>query len=69
VLLGAFTAFNPSPLDRGYTLKTAVQALRERTRTPVLTGLPFGHVPTHVTLPVGRRAQLLVDARNVLLGW
>jgi muramoyltetrapeptide carboxypeptidase len=69
VLLGAFTAFNPSPLDRGYTLKSAVQALRGRTKTPVLTGLPFGHVPTHVTLPVGRRVQLLVDQRNVLLGW
>jgi muramoyltetrapeptide carboxypeptidase len=69
VLLGAFTAFKPSPLDRGYSLKSAVQALRERTKVPVLTGLPFGHVPTHVTLPVGRRVQLLVDGRNVLVGW
>jgi muramoyltetrapeptide carboxypeptidase len=69
VLLGAFTAYQPSPLDRGYTLKSAVKALRDRTRTPVLTGLPFGHVPTHVTLPVGRRVQLLVDGRNVLIGW
>jgi len=69
VLLGTFTAYTTSPLDRGYTLKTAVQALRQRTKTPVLTGLPFGHVPTHVTLPVGRRVQLLVDERNVLIGW
>jgi muramoyltetrapeptide carboxypeptidase len=69
VVLGAFTAYQPSPLDRGYSLKTAVQALRARTGTPVLTGLPFGHVPTHVTLPVGRRVQLLVDGRNVLIGW
>jgi len=69
VLLGAFTAFTPSPLDRGYTLKSAVQALRGRTKTPILTGLPFGHVATHVTLPVGRRVQLLVDGRDVLLGW
>lgn len=69
VVLGAFTAYKPSPLDRGYSLKTAVQALRSRTKTPVLTGLPFGHVATHVTLPVGRRVQLLVDGRNVLIGW
>jgi muramoyltetrapeptide carboxypeptidase len=69
VVLGAFTAYKPSPLDRGYTLKTAVQALRSRTKTPVLTGLPFGHVPTHVTLPIGRRVQLLVDGRNTLIGW
>jgi muramoyltetrapeptide carboxypeptidase len=69
VVLGAFTAYKPSPLDRGYSLKTAVQALRSRTKTPVLTGLPFGHVATHVTLPVGRRVHLLVDGRNVLIGW
>jgi len=69
VVLGAFSAYTPSPLDRGYTLKSAVQALRSRTRTPVLTGLPYGHVPTHVTLPIGLRAQLLVQGRDVLIGW
>ena len=69
VLLGAFTAWQPSPLDRGYTLKGAVAALRARTKVPVLTGLPFGHVATHVSLPVGRRVGLAVQGRDVLLGW
>ncbi len=69
VLLGAFSAWRPSPLDRGYTLKTAVAQLRSVTPTPVLTGLPFGHVHPKVSLPVGRRVQLLVDGRNALLGW
>jgi muramoyltetrapeptide carboxypeptidase len=69
VVLGAFTEFRPSPLDRGYTLKAAVQLLRSRTRVPILTGLPFGHVPTKVSLPVGARATLLVDGRNALIGW
>lgn len=69
VLLGAFTAWQPSPLDRGYTLKSAVAALRARTNVPVLTGLPFGHVATHVTLPVGRRVDVVVQGREVLLGW
>lgn len=69
VLLGAFTAWQPSPLDRGYTLKSAVAALRARTNVPVLTGLPFGHVATHVTLPVGRRVDVVVEGREVLLGW
>jgi muramoyltetrapeptide carboxypeptidase len=69
VLLGAFTAWKPSPLDRGYTLKTAVAALRSRTPVPVLTGLPFGHVPTKLCLPVGRRVTLAVQGREVLLGW
>lgn len=69
VLLGQFSGWKPSPLDRGFKLPTVVQALRERTRVPVLTGLPFGHVATKLTLPVGVPVRLLVDGRNVLLGW
>lgn len=69
VLLGAFSAWKPSPLDRGYGLRTAVARLREALAVPVLTGLPFGHVQTKISLPVGRRVQLMVDGRQVLLGW
>lgn len=69
VLLGAFSAWRPSPLDRGYTLKSMVSQLRASTAVPVLTGLPFGHVHPKVTLPVGRPVRLLVDGRNALLGW
>jgi len=69
VVLGAFSAWKPSPLDRGYNMKTVVALLRSVSRTPILTGLPFGHVQPKVTLPVGRRVQLLVEGRNVLIGW
>ncbi|WP_341893603.1 LD-carboxypeptidase [Variovorax sp. YR752] len=69
VLLGAFTDWKKSPLDRGYTLKTMVAMLRSVTRAPILTGLPFGHVPTKLSLPVGARVQLVVQARDVLIGW
>lgn len=69
VLLGSFSGWKPSPLDRGYRLAAMVARVRAATATPVLTGLPFGHVPTKVCLPVGRRARLLVDGRDVLLGW
>ncbi len=69
VLLGAFSNWKPSPLDRGYTLKAAVAHLRAQTAVPLLTGLPFGHVPTKLTLPVGARVQLLVQRRDVLVGW
>ncbi len=69
VLLGAFSAWKASPLDRGYRLPQAIAALRAATRTPLLPGLPFGHVQPKVTLPVGRRVQLLVNGRNVLVGW
>jgi muramoyltetrapeptide carboxypeptidase len=69
VLLGDFGRVKPSPLDRGYRLSTAVQQLRTRVAVPILTGLPFGHVPTKVSLPVGRRVQLMVQGRNAILGW
>lgn len=69
VVMGAFTEWRKSPLDRGYSLKHAIAAVRAATKTPVLTGLPFGHVPTKVCLPVGRRVTLLVEGRDVLMGW
>ena len=69
VLLGAFTGWKPSPLDRGYKLSSAVAAVRARTATPLLTGLPFGHVPTQVSLPVGRRVTLAVQGRDAIFGW
>jgi muramoyltetrapeptide carboxypeptidase len=69
ILLGEFSAWRKVPQDRGFTLKTVVQHLRSVTKTPILTGLPFGHVPTKVTMPVGARVELLVDGRDVLIGW
>ena len=69
VVLGDFSAWRKSPLDRGYSLKAVVQHLRSVTKTPILTGLPFGHVATKVTMPVGARVTLLVQRRDVLIGW
>jgi muramoyltetrapeptide carboxypeptidase len=69
VLLGAVTDYRVSPLDRGYTLRSAIAHLRSVSRTPLLTGLPFGHVPTKVTFPLGERVELAVQGRDVLFGW
>lgn len=69
VLLGDFSGAAKSALDRGYGIKDAVAALRSRTQTPVLTGLPFGHVRTKVCLPVGAKVELYVQGREALLGW
>ena len=69
IVLGAFTAYKKSPLDRGYTLKSAIEHLRSVCPVPILTGLPFGHVPTKVCLPVGRQAQLVVQGRDALILW
>lgn len=69
VLLGDFSGAAKSPLDRGYGIKDAVAALRSRTRTPVLTGLPFGHIRTKVSLPVGAKVEMFVQGREAILGW
>ena len=69
VLLGDFSGWRKSPMDRGYTLKSAIAHLRSVCATPILTGLPFGHVPTKVMLPVGARVQLVVQGRDLLIGW
>jgi muramoyltetrapeptide carboxypeptidase len=69
VVLGEFSAWRKAAVDRGYNLKSAVAALRSQVRTPILTGLPFGHVPTKVCLPVGAKAELLVQGRDAFIGW
>ena len=69
VVLGAFSDFRKSPLDRGYGLKAMVAMLRSVTRTPVLTGLPFGHVRTKVCLPVGAKVTVAVQGREAFVGW
>jgi len=69
VVLGEFSAWRKTPVDRGYGLKSAVAAVRAVTETPILTGLPFGHVPTKVCLPVGAKVELLVQGRDAFIGW
>jgi muramoyltetrapeptide carboxypeptidase len=69
VLLGHFTVHTQSPLDRGFSMRVAVRQLRSVCSTPILTGLPFGHVPTKVSLPVGARVQLAVQGREAFVGW
>ncbi len=69
IVLGHFSHWKPSPLDRGYTLKTVTAHLRGVTKTPILTGLPMGHVPTIVTLPIGARVTLATQGREAFIGW
>jgi muramoyltetrapeptide carboxypeptidase len=70
VLLGSFNRFKLVPgYDRGFKLQTVVDWLRTQTKTPVFTGLPFGHVPTKVLLPVGKKVDLMVEGRDALIYW
>ncbi len=69
VVLGSFTGIKPVPHDRGFHMRTVVEWLRAQTPVPVFTGLPFGHVPTKVLLPVGAQVTLAVEARDALIYW
>ncbi|MEW6695195.1 Murein tetrapeptide carboxypeptidase [Tepidimonas thermarum] len=70
IVLGAFNRFALTAHDRGFRLATVVAWLRAQLPgVPVLTGLPFGHVPTKVVLPVGRPVDMVVEGREALLFW
>ena len=69
IVLGQFTGIRLAPHDKGYKLATVVAWLRSQLKVPVLTGLPFGHVPTKVLLPVGAKVDLLVEGRDALMVW
>lgn len=58
ILLGDFSAYALLPNDNGYDFDTMVAHLRERVGVPILTGLPFGHCPEKLTLPVGGHAAV-----------
>ena len=69
VVLGQFTSFKKVPHDKGFSLRTVVDRLRSQLKVPVLTGLPFGHVPTKVLLPVGAKVEMALDGRDVFMVW
>ena len=69
IVLGQFTDYKLTPHDRGYDMGAVISYLRSKTRVPILTDLPFGHVPLKVCLPVGRRVSLVKEERAVYLLW
>ena len=60
ILLGRFTEYELNGNDGGYDLAAVVAHVRSLTPVPVLTGLPFGHVPDKLTLPAGGHCALAV---------
>ena len=69
IVLGQFTEFKLTPHDRGYKLSSVWEWLRGQVKVPVLTNLPYGHVPTKVLLPVGRVVDLVAEDRDAMLFW
>jgi muramoyltetrapeptide carboxypeptidase len=70
VVLGQFTNYKlVKGYDRGFGMPAVAAWLRTQMKIPVFEGLPFGHVPTKVVLPVGMKARLHVQEREALIFW
>lgn len=69
IIFGQFNGYKLAPHDKGYKLASVVTWLQGQVKARVLTGLPFGHVPTKVLLPVGQTVTLAVEGRDAFLLW
>ena len=69
LVLGQFSNYKLVPHDKGFKLDTVVQWLRTQMSIPVVTGLPLGHVPTKVLLPVGAKVDLVLQGQEALMAW
>lgn len=70
IVLGQFSRYQlVRGYDRGFDLPAVVAWLKRRLKVPIVSGLPFGHVPTKVLLPVGATVSLTVDERDALIYW
>jgi muramoyltetrapeptide carboxypeptidase len=67
IVLGDFSPTPSLPNDNGFDLSVVVRYLRSVLTTPVVTGLPFGHGPRRVTLPIGAPGRLDVHAGEASL--
>lgn len=67
LVLGHFTNYKSSEYDNGYDFGAMLNFLRKKLTLPILTGLPFGHCPHKVTLPIGAHAVLNSNAQGFTL--
>ena len=69
VLIGDFDPVTPMPNDNGFVVASAVNQLRGLVAAPLVTGLPFGHIVSKATLPVGGTATLTVRGGHAKLAF
>jgi muramoyltetrapeptide carboxypeptidase len=69
IVFGQFTSYKLISHDKGFKLKTVIDRLHTQLKIPVLTGLPFGHVPTKVLLPIGAKVDLATEGRDAFIVW
>lgn len=69
VILGDFGTWHPSAADQSYRFKHVIEYLGSIYDGLVITGLPFGHVETKLTLPIGVPVCVTVQNRLVDISW
>ena len=69
IIFGQFNHYKLVSHDKGYKLSSVIGWLQGQIKAKILTGLPFGHVPTKVLLPVGLKVSLNVEGRDAFLLW
>ena len=70
IIFGQFSNYSLVPgYDSGFNLAAVAARLQAKVKAHVLMGLPFGHVPTKVLLPVGAKVTLAVEGGEALIVW
>lgn len=70
IVFGQFSNYKLMPgYDSGFNLANVAARLQGQVKARVLMGLPFGHVPTKVLLPVGAKVTLAVEGGDALIVW
>ncbi|MCL4743977.1 MAG: LD-carboxypeptidase [Burkholderiaceae bacterium] len=67
LLVGHVNRYRLAEHDRGFDLQCVIRWLRKQTKTPILTGLPFGHASPKLTLPHGAEVALGTEGRTCYL--
>jgi muramoyltetrapeptide carboxypeptidase len=69
IVVGDFDPVTPMPNDNGFGVASALTQLRGVVEAPIVSGLPFGHIVSKATLPVGGAATLLVRGNRAKLAF
>ena len=70
ILFGQFSNYKlVAGYDSGFNMAAVAARLQTQIKVPVLMGLPFGHIPTKLLLPVGAKVTLAVEGGEALIIW
>ncbi|WP_417071196.1 LD-carboxypeptidase [Niveibacterium terrae] len=61
ILFGDFGGYRLGATDNGFDLDAVIRSWRQRLAVPIFTGLPFGHIPDKLSLPIGGEARVAAD--------